>query len=236
MRKPPPKGYLEASCTLAASYVFVAPLVAVYELGVTLDPQSRNGADPLFREIFGHFSHLGMIVLNMLLLAGLFFAIGHTRSRRIKVRGLYWSMLLESTLWACAFLAVGIWMPPGHFPDARPLVIDLPPMARGIVASIGAGVYEETIFRLVLMGGLVVVLRDLMGGHPGWAVPAALVVSSVLFSYAHHTIGGEAWDWQRFYYRSMMGGLLGLIFWFRGLGIAVWVHALYDVALVSRYV
>ncbi len=238
-RQQPPKGYWDASRHLAAAYVFVLPLVALYECGVALDPRARNGADTIFREVFDRFSHLGMLVLNLFLLALLFFAIGQTRAKRIKVRGLYWYMLIESTLWACALLALAYMLPLTNFPADKPL-ITLPPLARGVVASIGAGVYEETIFRLVIMGGLILVLRDMMGGHPAWVVPVAVLVSAVLFSLAHHNIGGEplesAEDWQRFYFRAMMGGLLGLIYWFRGLGIVVWAHALYDVALVTPHV
>ncbi len=229
--QPPPKGYWEASRRLAAAYVFIAPLVALYELGVTLDPRARNGADPIFREIFDRFSHLGFVFLNLVLLGLLFLAIWYTKANRFKVTGLYWYMLVEATVWACVLLGIAYIWPPGAFPNEKPLA--LPPLARSIVVSIGAGVYEETIFRFVLMGGMIFVLRDLLGGHPAWVVPLALVVAAALFSLAHHTIGKQAWHWDIFYFRTILGAVLGAIFWFRGLGIVVWVHALYNVALVS---
>ena len=141
-------------------------------------------------------------------------------------------MLVEATVWACVLLGIAHIWPPGAFPNEKPLA--LPPLARSIVVSIGAGVYEETIFRFVLMGGMIFVLRDLLGGHPAWVVPVALVAAAALFSLAHHTIGKQAWHWDIFYFRTVLGVVLGAIFWFRGLGIVVWVHALYNVALVSN--
>jgi len=230
-RQPPPKGYWETSRRLAASYVFVAPLVALYQLGVAFDARARNGADPIFREIFDRFSHLGFVFLNVVLLGLLFIAIWHTRSKRFTVRGLYWYMLIEATLWACVLLAIAHVWPPGAFPNHKPLA--LPPAVRSVVVSIGAGVYEETIFRWLLMGGMIFVLKNLLGGHPAWVVPLSLLVAAALFSLAHHKIGRQPWYWDVFYFRTMMGAVLGLLFWFRGLGIVVWVHALYNVALVS---
>ena len=61
-------GYGGASRSLAASFVFIAPLVALYEIGVLLDERARNGADPIFRALFSRFSHLGVLFFNFFLL------------------------------------------------------------------------------------------------------------------------------------------------------------------------
>ena len=62
------KGYFDASRRLSASYVLIAPLFAFYQLGLTLDSSVRNGTDPIFQELFVRFRHLGMVVVNLLLL------------------------------------------------------------------------------------------------------------------------------------------------------------------------
>ncbi|MHC4342700.1 MAG: CPBP family glutamic-type intramembrane protease [Planctomycetota bacterium] len=219
--------YFDASRRLAAAYVFVAPLVAVYELGVALDPEARNGADPIFRELFHRFGQLGVIFLNLVLLGLLFLAIWRTKAERIRIPGLYGLMFLESCGWAAAMLLVAFLFPP------QPL--SLPVFAREVVASLGAGIYEEVLFRFLLMGGLILVLHRGLGGGLAWVVPIAIVASALLFSWAHHGVGGDPWDEKVFAFRAMMGVVLGLLFWGRGLGIVVYAHALYNVALVIRY-
>jgi len=217
--------YRDASRTIAASFVFVAPLVAIYEVGVLLDERARNGADPIFRALFSRFTHLGVLFFNFFLLGVLFLAIWYTKSRRIRVPGLYARMFLESSFWAFVMLAFAWFFPPRH--------LMLTPYLRDLVASAGAGVYEEALFRLLLMGGLVLVVHHGLGGASTWVVPAAALVSALLFSQAHHTIGGEPFDRGVFLFRTAMGVLLGLLYWGRGLGIAVYTHTLYDVAIVT---
>lgn len=224
-----PQGtYFDASRRLAASFVFITPLVGIYEIGVAVDPRARNGADPIFRELLAPLSHLGLLVLNLALLGLLFLAIAQTRKQRLRRPGLYGAMLLEACVWAGLLLAVAYVLPPQR--------LALPGFLRDIVASVGAGIYEEALFRFLLMGGLILLLQRGLGGHPGWVVPMAVAVSAFLFSLAHHGIGGEPWDRGVFFFRALMGVLLGLICWARGLGIVVYTHALYNVALVLRHV
>ena len=104
-------------------------------------------------------------------------------------------------------------------------------LAPELIAAAGAGVYEEAVFRLILLGGMILILTRYFGADPRWVVPVAIVVSAVLFSYAHHGIGGEPWDRRIFLIRTAMGLFLGGIYWARGIGIAVYSHALYNVVL-----
>jgi membrane protease YdiL (CAAX protease family) len=55
----------------------------------------------------------------------------------------------------------------------------------------------------------------------------AVVVSAVLFSLHHHL--REDFDRGVFLFRTMAGVLLGFLFWFRGFGVCVYTHAMYDV-------
>ncbi|MHC4957956.1 MAG: lysostaphin resistance A-like protein [Planctomycetota bacterium] len=234
MAKPPPgKVYFLQSRRLASAYIFMVPLVAAYEIAVLLDPKSRSGADWLFSDLFDRVGQIGVLALNLALLGFLFLAIGTVKGKSPRIRGLYGYMALESVGWAMVLVAVGFLVPPSAFPER----LSMSAWGHGVVASVGAGIYEETIFRFVLMGGMIVVLRRLMGGHLAWVVPVAIGVSAALFSLAHHRYGGEAYRPQVFFFRTMMGALLGTLYWFRGLGIVVWVHALYNVVVVTgRYV
>jgi hypothetical protein len=226
-RPNPAKVYFFQSRRLSAAYIFIVPLVAAYEIAVLLDPKSRSGADWLFADLFDRVGQFGVLALNLALLGFLFLAIGTTKGHKPRLRGLYGWMTLESIGWTLVLVAIGFLVPPSAFPER------LSAWGRGVVASVGAGIYEEAIFRFLLMGGMIFVLRRLMGGHQAWVVPVAIGVSAALFSLAHHRYGGEAYRSQVFYFRTMMGALLGTLYWFRGLGIVVWVHALYNVVVVT---
>jgi len=96
--------------------------------------------------------------------------------------------------------------------------------------SLGAGVWEETVFRLGIMTGAVVLLDRVLGLSRWLAVTIALLVSSVLFSAMHHIPPyGDPLQLGVFVFRVLAGCFFGLIYWTRGFAIAVYTHAIYDV-------
>ncbi len=98
-----------------------------------------------------------------------------------------------------------------------------------LVISAGAGVHEELVFRLGIMGGGAIALMAL-GVRRAPAIVIAIVVSSALFSGAHH-IGplGDPFTLEVFTYRFLAGVAFALLFLFRSLAHAVYTHFLYDV-------
>lgn len=215
--------YAAASRRLSTSYVFVAPLFALYQLGLVFDPAARNGTDPIFQRLFARFRVLGPLFVDLVLLGLLMLAIWRTRSKRIRTPGLYARMLAEATAWAA--LLVGIAA------VTTPALLTVSPLVHHLIAGIGAGVYEEVLFRFLVLGGLILILGGALGGRPVGVVPFAIIVSALLFSAAHHTIGGEPWTLRVFLFRALMGVMLGWIYWARGLGIVVYTHALYNAAV-----
>jgi len=105
-----------------------------------------------------------------------------------------------------------------------------------IVTGIGAGIYEELIFRLILMCILMVVLEDLMGlSHKG-SITLAVLVSAALFSAHHHVffVNGHfesslPFSWREFSFRTVAGTYFAVLFAIRGFGITVGTHAFYDI-------
>ncbi|MFW5968236.1 MAG: type II CAAX prenyl endopeptidase Rce1 family protein, partial [Persicimonas sp.] len=101
------------------------------------------------------------------------------------------------------------------------------------VLSIGAGLYEEIVFRLFLMGGLFW-LGAKQFKWPTWvAALVAVVVSSLLFSGVHY-IGslGDSFELGSFMFRFFAGILLAVIFYLRGFAVAVYTHAIYDIIVM----
>jgi hypothetical protein len=107
------------------------------------------------------------------------------------------------------------------------------PLAIGRVApvllALGAGVYEELLFRLLMVGGGAWALTRALGWTAFRSTLVMLVVSSVCFAAVHH-IGplGEPFGSYNFIFRTLCGLLLGIVFLGRGLGVAVWTHAIFN--------
>ena len=105
-----------------------------------------------------------------------------------------------------------------------------------IVTGIGAGIYEELLFRLILICALMLVLQDVIGVNQHSAVIIAVLVSAGLFG-AHHHIDfltgranqGDLFDWAKFAFRTTAGVYFAALFAIRGFGITAGTHAFYDI-------
>jgi len=101
-----------------------------------------------------------------------------------------------------------------------------------VALGIGAGVYEELVFRLILISLVLIVGADVFHGDRKKVAVVAVVVSALLFAAHHHKpIGTEAFDPVRFIFRTASGLYLAAIFWFRGYASAAGCHAAYNVSL-----
>ena len=102
--------------------------------------------------------------------------------------------------------------------------------AAQLLSGIGAGIYEEFLFRLIAIGLLLVLTVDVLNAPRKPMVVMAIVLSSVVFSHSHF-LGGEHFNWGSFTFRALAGAYLAVIYVFRGFGIAVGTHACWNVAL-----
>jgi Type II CAAX prenyl endopeptidase Rce1-like len=97
-----------------------------------------------------------------------------------------------------------------------------------IIGFLGAGLYEESLFRLALIPLLYKGLRLVM--VPSfYACTLAVTASSLVFSLAHHAgAPGEAFTWFAFIFRWLAGVFFAWVFVVRGFGVAVGTHTAYD--------
>ena len=103
-----------------------------------------------------------------------------------------------------------------------------------LVLSIGAGLYEELIFRVVLVGGLILILNNFLGKR-NLAYVIAAVIGAFVFSSVHY-IGalGDPFTMASFTFRFLFWLVLYVIFLLRGFGVSAWTHAIYDILVVSH--
>lgn len=237
--------YFRFSRTHTYSLLFAVPLLLLYEAGAAWlahdgGPALRNGADVMLRTLLAAGGLHGTLAFTGALLAGALLLVGlERRRRRVPVRArVFAGMLAESVAYALLLGAVvgsaTYWLLEGVAKvrlavEAGP-VAELP-LLHGLVLSLGAGIYEELVFRVLLVGGLVAVF--VAGGLArAQAGVFAALLAALAFS-AFHYVGpyADAWALPSFVFRFLAGLVFSGLYLLRGFGIAAWTHALYDVFL-----
>jgi membrane protease YdiL (CAAX protease family) len=230
-------GYFRAARHPWPTLIMLLPLLVAYEAGVLWlggprPEMLRNGADSWLRlalEAFG----LKQIVVAPALVAVAFAVWSYLRrgDRPSGLLGICSGMLLE-----CFFFALVLWgLSHGLAPFLRSVGIALSnepqvdPIYGRVVTFVGAGIYEEILFRLLLFAGLAWLLEQALVPKAG-AVMLAAIASALLFAAAHH-VGpyGEKMDSYVFLFRMMAGIYFAFVFQLRGFGVAAGAHACYDV-------
>ncbi len=105
-----------------------------------------------------------------------------------------------------------------------------------VVTGIGAGIYEELVFRLILICVLMLVFQDVLGLSHRKSIILAVLVSAALFSAHHHIVflNGRfgqtaAFNWPEFVFRTIAGVYFAVLFAIRGFGITAGTHAFDDI-------
>ncbi len=230
------------------SLSFVLPLLLTYEvLAFSLSGYEfagvRNGADVLLKSVFLAFGGRdGLIVFGALLVGagGWLVWRDYRRSPSIEPR-IFALMAVESVLYALMFGLVtgtltGLLLPEltmiGHAPQLAIRSLADWSLPTQLMISLGAGIYEELLFRVILVSGLAWLARSVFRWNAGWSAAFAVVLGALIFS-AFHYIGpyGDRLELGSFTFRAVAGVLFSGMYVLRGFGITASTHALYDVFL-----
>lgn len=110
------------------------------------------------------------------------------------------------------------------------------PFLVNVITGIGAGIYEELLFRLILICALMLLLQDIIGLEHTTSMVIAILVSAALFSLHHHIIfmhgrfdQTAVFNWPPFLFRTIAGVYFAGLFAVRGFGITAGTHAFYDI-------
>ena len=214
------------------SSILVFPLFLVYQVGI-LSSNGQNGVDFVTRSLvdlahrdLGNYLVLlcGMLVTYAAIVV-ILRRLGSLRPRT------FGPVLLESSFYALSMGSIILYVMrqvegfvPGLALATGPIDV--------LVVSAGAGLHEELIFRVAGVTGLAWLFAGITG--PKRAFVAALIVSSVLFSLAHH-VGpmSEPFRFATFTYRVLAGAFFAIVYKVRGFAVAAWTHALYDVYVIG---
>jgi hypothetical protein len=232
------------------SLVFALPLLVTYELlaaalgdahGVGL----RNGADVWLKTPFvALLGPRGPAAFGALVVGGATLLVWRdVRRARDGVRhGVLARMLAEAALLAVV-CGAAVGAATAQLLRALPRGLAVagvagagPPAAGApaeLMLSLGAGLYEELLFRVVLVGALGALARRALGLGPALAGAAAVLGGATLFALAHHVGAyGEPLALAPFTFRFVAGLFFSALYVLRGFGIAAWTHALYDVGVL----
>ncbi|MGK5092842.1 CPBP family intramembrane glutamic endopeptidase [Deltaproteobacteria bacterium TL4] len=225
------KQYFQASHTAFYSTIMALPLLIGYEilLALTYTPywKVRNAADMWLRNLlmlFDMTSQQATFIMIGILMAAIPFIRPPHVSFNIKVIG--W-MLIESMIYSL-FLGIAIQS------IIHPLFFSNTLSANNntlqkLALSLGAGLFEEFIFRVLLLNALFYGLKPLIKNSTLTGIVVVLT-TSFLFSLSHY-VGSmsEVFNVYSFLFRWVAGLLFTILYFLRGFGITAYTHAFYDI-------
>ena len=219
------------------SLVFILPMLLVFEVGTYvrhIDHPSAGSQlvaayliDELVTQVGrGAFYFPGLLTVVILLAAHL--AARHPWRFDLFVLA---GMLGESLIWTVPLFVfdrvLHTAVRPG--PSASQAT-----WADHVIRSLGAGIYEELVFRLIAITALVIILADICKLPRTGSAIFAMLASAALFAAQHHPpLGADPFNIVSFLFRTAAGLYLAGIFVFRGFGIAAGTHAAYDIIVVT---
>src|SRR3972149_930631 len=105
-----------------------------------------------------------------------------------------------------------------------------------IVTGIGAGIYEELIFRLILICALMLLFQDILRFNHNNSIILSVFVSAALFRAHHHIVfvngqlsASAPFNWTEFGFRTVAGSYFAVLFAIRGFAITAGTHTFYDI-------
>lgn len=235
-----PGDYWRHSRRPLTSLAFILPALFAYEAGARLlGPRAlRNGADLWLRALLDQVGLEHYFLLPMLTVA-LLMAWHHTTRERWHVSlPVLAGMLLECAVMGLVLVSIGRLQAiaahtlAGAAADHAAVrwgALAQWSAAVRLIGFLGAGIYEELLFRLTLLPIAIAACGRLRWSEAA-RLAGAIVITSLVFSGAHY-LGplGERFDTYSFVFRSLAGGFFGMLFVHRGFGIAAGTHALYDI-------
>lgn len=235
------RDYLEASRSPRYSILFAAPLWIAYEalawaLNSPAGPGVRNGADVMFKAPFARLAGgYGVAAFEALLLGiGAWLVVRDWRAHRGPLRLRTFGLMFAESIALALVIGVVLRFATAallqHFSLSRPGGVGL---SSQLMVSLGAGIYEELLFRVVLVGALTTIATGVFRWEARGAAIFAVVLSALLFS-AFHYVGvyGDTFRAASFVFRFLAGLLFSTLYVMRGFGITAWAHAGYDVIVI----
>ena len=232
-----PRSYFINTRSPLYSFLFTIPLFFIYEIGVLFSSTTemismRNGADALMRQILSALGIHGFYWIGGIFFIGFvvvyFFQKQYWNEVEVEAKYLI-LMMFESVIWSIGLyifmsnVYVLLMNPSGAF------------MVQQVILAVGAGIYEEFLFRVLLITGIAGILGFIFQWNEGLRNWIAMLIAAGIFS-SFHFIGefGDYFSFNIFMIRLFAGIVLGALYFMRGFGITAWAHSIYDLIILTR--
>lgn len=230
--------YLRQTRGLLYSYLISLPLLLLYELLILITQPGatypvRISVDVWVKNIF---SSVGLNAISATLIIA--FAAGglivyRQRAQFKSLKNHYFLFMAGEALVYAIVVSAGIHIFLNSLLQlsAGGTLMQMDTMQL-IALSLGAGLYEELFFRVILVGLLLFLFQKIFS-RTSHAYAAAAIIAAFIFSSVHYA--GEFADTfttGSFLFRLLFGLALNFIYVIRGFGMAAWTHALYDILVV----
>lgn len=231
------RGYFARSELPLTSLVFVLPMVIMYEIGTRyLTTAAQSGRDQeiiAFTKMQAFFGLFGITSRHLPAIAvvGILLACHIARRDAWKVE---WytlaGMAVESILLVLPLIGISLVMS-RYFPLAGG-VSWAGQVKDNVIMSMGAGVYEELVFRLAMFAILSLLLKDALRMRQKWSYLLVVLISAVCFSAYHYLSPTEHFRMRTFVFRTVAGIYFGVLFIVRGFGVTAGCHTAYDIMIM----
>ncbi len=228
--------YLEATRSPFYSVVLAIPLLVGYEVLVVLTETRywavRNAADVWIRFFLRAFEVSPPLIPFVMIVVALALLVpAKMLSPGVMLRTKYIGLLLlESLAYSLVFgLVIHLILSPillsvGAYGSSG--------LLQNLALSLGAGLFEELFFRVLLLNFLLFLLRPLLRSD-FWAALISVTVAAFLFSLSHY-VGNmaDSFSFYSFLFRWIAGLLFTVLYYFRGFAAAAYTHAFYDIRVL----
>ena len=225
------KDYLEKSKSPWYSFIFAFPALIIYELVLfwmrnVEFTYIQNGADVLIEQIIYNSSFEVLHVSSTIFFIALIFVLVYQKKKfkSLQVNMKYLNlMIIESLTYASVlfFIMGNIYL----------MDVSSNDLLCNIILSFGAGIYEELIFRVLLIYIFIQLIKFLFRLGDFSAQFYAIFFSAILFS-LFHFIGIESFNNEAFAVRFIAGIFLAILYVQRGFGITAITHSIYDIFVI----
>ena len=225
------KDYFRKSSSPLYSFIITLPIFLIYELGIFWMRNIefnyiQNGADVLIEQIILKLGfdviYVSSIIFLFILLIIIYYQKRHFNSLSIS-RPYLGVMFLESMVYASIlfFLMGNLYL----------MDVSTNDIYCNMILSLGAGIYEELIFRVLSIYISYQSIKFLFRLGKFSANFYAVILSAILFS-LFHFIGAESFNQEAFAVRFIAGIFLASLYVQRGFGITAITHSFYDIFVI----
>ena len=220
------------------SLYFLLPLLVAYEIGaVTLLSGTQLTANRLLGQFFALFGVTGVHLPAIAVIGSLMgMHLARKKDPWVPEPRLYLVMLIESMLLALPLFILASVLVREPIAGASLTAGQWTDLKQKLVIALGAGIYEELLFRLVGIALVHLIAKDLLSLPEEVCTISAVALSSLGFALIHFIGGDNAFSMGKMIFYTVAGVYFAAIYLGRGFGIVVAVHALYDVLVFTKQV